>query len=69
MFIKYRQNKQTQYRIDKAILEEMDKVYVTYVADVDEGQCHAVTLVCSFKENYVVRCLIWSYSYFTARYL
>ncbi len=40
---------QTTYLIDKAILGKMGGVYVTYVADVDKGQWHVVTLVRSFK--------------------
>ncbi len=38
MFIEYRQNLNTRYLINKAVLEKMGGVYVTYVANVDKGQ-------------------------------
>ncbi len=38
-----------QYLMDNAILRKMGGVYVTYMANVDKGQRHVVTLVWSFK--------------------
>ncbi len=36
----------------------MGSVYVTHVADVDNGQCHEVALVCSFKESDILELIL-----------
>ncbi len=41
--------KQTLHLINKAIIEKMGGVNVTYVADVDKEQWHVVTLVWLFE--------------------